>query len=236
VAVGNRDHAWEANSEYQYAVRARTLTGMNKLNDQFTGILMKGVLTIQVKSPYSLQGMLSKTQFARLHSVLPRGKDTEFPEHQLEYQDMPVTGKPFEIHVKHGVIRNLLVEEGVPIWEVNILKSIVSQLQVDTQGENAKLRNGNQIPSEEEPFGMFRVMEDSVGGKCEVLYDIMPLIVNREMNSELIPMPHLDEQDQYLEIVKTKNYSKCTQESEFHFGIDAKVNSEVGSNGVVAVS
>jgi len=234
VAVGNRDHAWEANSEYQYLVRARTLTTMNRLNDQFTGILMKGLLTIQVKSPHSLQASLSKTQFARLHSVLPRGKDTEFPDHQLEYQELSLSGKPFEIHVKHGVIRNLLVEQGVPIWEVNILKSIVSQLQVDTQGENAKLRSGYQIPSDEEPFGMYKVMEDSVGGKCEVLYDIMPLL-SSNINSGLIPLPYLDEQTQYLEIIKTKNYSRCTQESDFHFGVDAKVNSKVGSNGVVAV-
>ena len=137
-----------------------------------TGILMKALLTIQVKDPQMLTAKVSQSQYARVLKSLPEGWDTEISDQMLELRDMPLSGKPFNIKLKHGVIRDIIVDRTIPTWEVNILKSIISQLQVDSLGENAIRTSETQIPTDEYPYGMFRAMEDSVGGKCEVLYDI----------------------------------------------------------------
>lgn len=195
---------------------------MDKLKNQFSGVLLKGILTVQVKSPESLLATLTEPQLAHVHTDMEKW-DSKIPDDQLEYKQMPISSKPFEIRLKHGIIRELVIDSGVPIWEVNILKSIASQLQVDTQGENALMTNGIQIPTDDEPRAMFTVVEDSVGGKCEVLYDIMPLShESLEKHPELVPLPEINHNGVFIDIMKTKNYTKCVQQSEFHFGIDGR--------------
>lgn len=192
---------------------------------------MKALLTIQVKDPQILTAKVSQSQYARVLKSLPEGWDTEISDQMLELRDMPLSGKPFSIKLKHGVIRDIIVDRTVPTWEVNILKSIVSQLQIDTQGENAYRTIETQIPTDQEPYGMFRAMEDSVGGKCEVLYDITPLPDQvAHAQPELVPIPKLKGDGQYIEIRKSKNFDRCDQRMNYQYGITGNRHWKAGSN------
>lgn len=208
------------------------MTGLEKLGDQYSGVLLKALLQVQVKDPNTLVAKLSHGQFANIHKELSDGWDMPISDQMLDLQDLPITGKPFEIKVNHGVVRDLIVEKGIPSYEVNLLKSVVSQLQVDTLGENA-IRNKNniQVPNEEEPYGSFPAMEDSVAGKCEVRYDITPLpepII--ALQPGLVPMPELKGEGHHIDIIKTKNFSRCDQRMDYHFGISGNTNWEPGTN------
>ncbi|XP_031845188.2 vitellogenin [Nomia melanderi] len=226
------DHGWKVGKEYSYLVRSRTMTGLDKLGDQYTGVLLKALLKVQVKDPHTLIAQLSRGQFANIHKELPDGWDMPISDQMLDLQELPITGKPFEIKVKRGVIRDLIVEKGIPSYEVNLLKSVVSQLQVDTLGENAiRTRSNVQVPNEEEPYGSFPVMEDSVAGKCEVRYDITPLPDPMiQLKPELVPMPELKGDGHHIDIMKTKNFSKCEQRVDYHLGITGSTNWEPGTN------
>ena len=192
---------------------------------------MKALLTIQVKDPQLLIAKLSQNQYARILKSLPEGWDTEISDQMLELRHLPLSGKPFAIKLKHGVIRDILVDRTVPTWEVNILKSIISQLQIDSMGENAIRTDETQIPTDQESYGFFRVMEDSVGGKCEVLYDITPLAEQLVyIYPELVPIPKLKKDGQYIDIRKLKNYDKCDQRMNYQFGITDNKRWEAGSN------
>ena len=232
VSTSDIQHGWKAGSEYNYLIRSRTLTSLGKLSDQYTGIVLKGLLTVQAKDPSTLVAKVSKGQYAEIHKELRNGWDSEISDQFLELRDLPITEKPFEIDVKHGVIRDLIVEKNTPTWEVNLLKSIVSQLQVDTQGENVIRGRSTQVPNaEDEPYGMFKAMEDSVGGKCEVLYDITPLPDYMfQYKPELVPIPELKGEGFHIDVIKTKNFSRCDQRMDYHFGISGQTNWEPGSN------
>lgn len=236
--MADHDHAWETGNEYHYHVHSRTLTNLEEVTKRYSGILIKGVLIVQATSPDTLQAEISKPRYARVHRELPDGWTAEIPRETLEPRELPMSGKPFKIKLKHGVIRDLLVEKDVPIWEVNVLKSIVSQLQVDTQGVNRIRSSGTQVPDDEHPFAMFRAMEDSVSGKCEVLYDITPLSESVLHDApELVPLPRLHDGEQHIDIMKTKNYTRCEQRMCYHFGIvDRKKWSPISNNGYVSVS
>ncbi|CAK9795283.1 Vg [Anthophora quadrimaculata] len=224
-------HGWKVGNEYTYLVRSRTLTSLEQLSDQYTGILIKAMLTVQVKDQQTLAANLINSQYARIHKSLPDGWESQISDQMLELRDLPMSGKPFEIKLKHGVIKDLIVERDIPTWEVNMLKSIVSQLQVDSQGENIIKTKDVQVPNDEEPYGSFRTMEDSVGGKCEVLYDITPLSDHViDMRPELVPLPELKGDGQHIDIMKTKDFKKCVQRMNYHFGITGSNNWEPGSN------
>ena len=232
VTANDIQHGWKSGSEYTYLIRSRTLTSLDKLSDQYTGIVLKGLLTVQAKDPRTLVAKVSKGQYAEIHRELPDGWESEISDQLLELRELPITEKPFEIKVKNGVIRDLIVEKNTPSWEVNLLKSIVSQLQVDTQGENAIRSSSTQVPNDEdEPYGMFKTMEDSVGGACEVLYDITPLPDHMfHYKPELVPMPELKGDGIHIDVIKTKNFSRCEQRMDYHFGITGQTKWEPGSN------
>lgn len=203
--------------------------GQRSADDQYAGVLMKGTLRVQPKNSDTLLAKLTKTQYAQIHTKLPGGWDSDIPDNQMRLEEFPMTGKPFEIKLKHGVVRDLVVDKDVPTWEVNVLKSIASQLQVDTQGENRKKSKHNHGPEGEQPYATFKTMEDSVGGKCEVLYDIAPLPEKIYLgNRDLVPKPDLKGDQDFIEIVKTKNYTKCDQRMSFHYGIVGNIHSEPG--------
>jgi len=209
------------------------LSTLDQLNDQSSGILIRAVLTIQATSSDKLQAVLTSPQFARIHTQLPEGYDTHFSDQQLEYQELPLSGKPFEIVMKHGVVRDLLVEKSMSTYELNIVKAVVSLLQVDTQGENALYDHSTQEPRDGQYYASYKTMEDTVGGKCEVLYDISPLSMEDCYNSpQLAPLlhnMHSYEDKQLIDIRKTKNYRNCKQQRGYHYGFSGEMSLTQGS-------
>ncbi|XP_011695974.1 PREDICTED: vitellogenin-2-like [Wasmannia auropunctata] len=225
---GHGSHGWESQNEYQYIVHSRTVTGLDKLKNQYTGLQIKGILTIQAKSPESLVAKLSDPQYARIHTTLPDGPETKISDHMLEYRELPMSGKPFEIKFKHGVMQELMVARDVPTWELNILKGLVSQLQVDTQGENAIKQKNNQNLIDENSSAIFKAMEDSVGGKCEVLYEIIPLPSDAlQERPDRLPFPRLHGDVRHYDIKKTKNYNNCQQRQLYHVGLQVPLQEKM---------
>ncbi|XP_012062839.1 PREDICTED: vitellogenin-1-like [Atta cephalotes] len=179
TVIADHNHAWETGNEYHYLIKSRTLTGLNGLAEQYSGIFMRGKLTIQMKSSDTLQAVVSEMQHASVNEILP---DISDEITNVEFRKLSLSEKPFEIKIKRGLIRDVLIDQDVPTWEVNLLKSIVSQLQIDTEGENAIASRSTMVPNDNQSFSEFKVMEDSVGGKCEEMITDEKVIKQRFLN------------------------------------------------------
>lgn len=148
---------------------------------------------------------------------------SEVPENQRQFKSLPISNKPFEIQLRKGAIASLTVSKDLPTWEVNILKSIATQFQVDVQGKNAmkQYKDYKNLPKLDLQQTLFKTMEDTINGECETLYDISPLpgwvMQNRP---QLVPMPNIKGNGQIFDIVKTKNFSNCDQRIGYHFGLN----------------
>lgn len=210
-------------------MEGRTLTGIHELADQYAGVLMRATLSLQRRAEGVLTARVSQAQFVEINTQLPNGWDSNIPKDKLRYQTLPLSQKPFEVRLKNGTVHEIIVEKETPNWEANILKSIITQVQIDIRGENTINRSSNRHPSREND-GMFKVMEDSISGKCEVTYDINPLpeyiLQNRP---ELVPLPDLKSGD-VIEVVKTRNYSNCDERVAYHFGLQEMKGMKPGSS------
>lgn len=212
---------WKLNQEYRYDISARTLTGIPEVKDQYVGIMTKGQLVMQVKNQNQLVGQLNHLQNAHFHEVLSEGWYQEIPEEQLSFKESQINNKRFLINYSRGAIQNITVPTSMTNEEVNQLKAILSQLQIDVSGKRAIKSRHNQFPelTNPKPTGSFKVMEPSVTGECETHYSVSPLpdYINAYQIQE-----ELDEsikvQGKLIEIVKTMNYSNCDTRSGFHFG------------------
>ncbi|XP_058799328.1 vitellogenin-like [Phymastichus coffea] len=231
ATFANNQNAWDEGKQYTYNVRSRTLAAFHQQSKQFTGILIKAKLTVQPNGPNTLRAKILQPRYSQIHTRLENGWESEIPRELMNMQNLPLSEKPFEIKTKNGIILDLIVSKDVPTWEVNMLKSVVSQLNIDTQGENALHSEHNQLPEGSQPYALYKTMEDSVTGKCEVVYDISPLPKQMlQSKPELAPLPELRKNSDLINIMKTKNYTNCNQRVSYHFGIDRRNNWEPGSN------
>lgn len=148
---------------------------MPELNNQWVGIVTKARLSILPQSDNLLIGKVSQAEFAEIHQQLTQGWDSDLEENQLAYKNWPLSEKPFEIHLKNGAIRSMSVDRTMTNDQINQLKAIVSQLQVDTNAQNEIKCKHNQLPEKDSNNAVYKTMEPTVTGNCETIYDISPL-------------------------------------------------------------
>lgn len=207
------------------------MTGLPDLASQWAGVVTKAQLSVHRLNENVLIAKVSRPEIAQINAELPSGWDSHMDEEQLQYQPMTLSSRPFEIRLKGGAIRSLAVEKSLTNEEVNQLKGIVSQLQVDLQAKNLIKCKYNQFPEQGKINAVYKTMEPTVTGDCEMLYDISPLAdFNIQSRPEWVPMPELKENGQFIEVVKTKNYSNCDQRMGYHFGITGMSQWKPNSN------
>lgn len=218
--VAGSNNGWKSDTQYVYRVSGRTLTSLNTISDVYTGVIYDALFNVQTKNEdgSSLIGRVSDARYGKVSAELPYGGNADIDG--IDYRPLPLTDKPFEIKMQKGVVKDLIVEKGVPIWEANILKSIVSQIQIDTQGENIIDSDINQLPKDGKNSAVYKTMEDTVTGKYETLYEINPLpeyVV--QMKPYLVPFEKIKGDGQTIELIKTKNYSNTEQLTSYYYGL-----------------
>lgn len=220
VGLVASDGAWKPNHEYKYDVETRTLTALPDLKQQWVGMVTRARLHIRPQADNVLIGKLMKPEFAEVHQELNNGWDMDLSGQKLAYHQMPMSQKPFEVRLKNGAIRSLAVDRTMTNEQINMLKAIISPLQADTKAQNEIRCKHNQMPEEHGNNGVYKTMEPTVTGECETLYDISPLPEYlTQTHRDWVPMPQLKGNGEFIDIVKTKNFSNCDQRMGYHFGI-----------------
>lgn len=226
AAEQQNNGAWRPNTEYKYSVHTQTLTAIPKLKNQWVGVYTKADLTIRQLAQDTLIGKLHNGQYSEFHDSLANGPAEYMPDYELQYRPMEMNTKPFEIRMNNGIVHSIAVDKDMTNIELNRVKSIVSQLQVDIQARNAISDERNHLPQNNDADdnknqAAYKVMEPTVTGKCETNYDItrVPMYLAQnypEINSARVP---LGKSESVYEVVKSKNYSNCEQSMGYHFGV-----------------
>lgn len=231
LAIAANHPGWKDNTEYVYKVKGRTLTTLTGLSDQYSGILVKANLHLLPWTESKLQGWLSDAQYVQIHSELPEDWDSEIAESRLNYKPLAISEKPFNILTSQGLIKGLVVEKTLSNWEANLIKSILSQLQLDLNGKNIIESPMNALPSQEDFAGVFKTMEETVTGETETSYDIHR-IPDYVLLSQpwLIPQQELRGNSHIYEIVKNKNYTNSKDQPLYHYGFRGVRNGKPSGN------
>ncbi|XP_028134505.2 vitellogenin [Diabrotica virgifera virgifera] len=206
--------AWKDKKEYVYKVSGRTLASLDLANE-FSGILMKASLKIQPRPDGKLQCQLVNPRYAQIHSELSEGPMTYIPSAEVSWKPLDMSKKPFQVEIQRGAITDVLVDKDLRNWEANMIKGIMSQFQM----------NLNQVPtskSDDRPdSAMFRIMEETVSGNTETLYEINPMPEHLMVNSDLVPdfQEVKEDGNEFLEVLKHKNYTNSAELPSFVYGL-----------------
>ncbi|XP_018322689.1 vitellogenin-like [Agrilus planipennis] len=211
--------AWKNDAEYVYTFRTRTLSGVEDGSKELTGVFLKGKFHLSPRGNDNFMAKMTDVQMVQVHSHLFGGWDSDIPDSQLSYKPMQMSNNPFKIVMKDGVVHDVLVMQNTPSWEVKMIKGIVSQIQLDTLGQNVIESRLNQLPKEGSDFAVFKTMEKTITGNTETLYEIKQYpeyLLQWENWRE--SLPHHGSVERYYEVTKSRNYSNSEHRPGFHYG------------------
>lgn len=120
---------------------------------------MKAQLTVRPRDRNTLQMKLDNAEYAQINRELDQGWDTQIPQSELKYQPMKISNKLFEVQLKNGAMRGISFPAKTSNDEANMIKGIVSQLQVDTQAQYLIKCKHNQLPEPKTYIGVYKVIE-----------------------------------------------------------------------------
>ncbi|CAH2099264.1 unnamed protein product [Euphydryas editha] len=201
---------WETGKIYRYDVKTHTLA--HHVEGASAGNSFKAQFVIRVKAPGQLQAKLEKPQIAQIHRELQHHEP--MPE-DIKYQPVQNLDKPFEIYHDGGRVLSTNLPTSVSVTQENLLKGLISALQVDLSTYR-NVNSSHDTYDKETQQGLFRKMEADVTGDCETLYSVSP--APPEWRREL---PNFTEEEDPMEITKTKTYGHCQHRVDYHFGVPA---------------
>lgn len=206
--------AWKENREYTYKLTATTVTKSSESNENWIGTVYRMDLRIRPKSKDLLLGQFIQFEYADVED-LQRYKMTgsRLNESDLQYNQKSSMNRPFEIHLVNGVIRSLSLHRSVANNEVNLMKILLSSLQVNTNAQNLIEGKDNQFAAvENDNIASYTVMEPIATGNCETIYDISmsPGYLPRSQ-PELAALSTFDNEREFIKITKTRNNNKCAE-------------------------
>ncbi|XP_028160656.1 vitellogenin-like [Ostrinia furnacalis] len=199
---------WRVGTVYRYDVEAYTLARLPE--GPSTGGALKARFVVRAHAPGRLLARLENPQHATVHQELPGNR--QLPS-DLKYQPVDKLDQPFEININGGRIKSLNLPSDLPLAKENLLKGLISALQLDlsTYRHVRRPETGYDKKTEQ---GHFRKMETDVTGDCETQYDVYPAVP--EWRREL---PKFIKDEEPIMISKTKDYGHCHHRVAYHFGV-----------------
>lgn len=207
--VENQPWPWQVGKLYRYDVKSYTLAKLQE--GASTGNAFKAHFVVRVKASNRLQAKLENSQHAEVHQDLPRQRT--LPS-DLQYQPVKDLDKPFEVIVEGGRVRSLNAPASLSLSHENLLKGLISALQVDLSSHHRNEHSPRNTFDRETKQGQFRKMETDVTGDCETLYTVSPVL--SEWRREL---PNFSLKKDPIEITKSKNYDNCHHRVAYNFGV-----------------
>ncbi|KAJ9583023.1 hypothetical protein L9F63_022639, partial [Diploptera punctata] len=149
-----------------YSIEGRTLAAIHQVSNKYSGILLRGVLLLNRPDEILIHGKLFSMQFAKINRDLSGGWSEYIPSLSVTWINLPMSGQPFTIHLNHttGEVSRLIVDEAVQLWEVNMIKGVLSQLQVANDYQ--------QYPSNSKHKSMHRRIPIRDGGFNRTVYTV----------------------------------------------------------------
>ena len=150
---------------------------------------------------------------------------------QIPSEFESILESPIEVSMTNGEIRNIKISQNEPEWSVNFKKALVSLMKVQVPTNQQDLNQNILRPISTSGLPTtWKVMEESVDGKCENTYQVMEL--PKYMLQELAP--EITEQgkcqgEKFVQIIKSRNVDNCVEHSAFQVNQPGKFYCPTGN-------
>ena len=249
-------YGWAPGTESLFRFESQVLTGIPDIrNSQYAGLKLKANVRVQAFPDYTLRLKLEQPQFITLNGeisltearrIIGTGGANSGAKEQLPQEFRRFLEEPVLVHLKRGLVESFFVSQDEPVAITNIKRSLLSQLQLDitgaqryeTETNRLDLGQGAQLNAEVQ---YFKVIEESLHGKCHTMYNVYPMTPARvleleqtwaeeEQKAQLTPSVEgkaACEGKKYFEIVKTRDLDHCHFAPAYQKVSAAEFNGEI---------
>ncbi|CAG9855083.1 unnamed protein product [Phyllotreta striolata] len=219
-AFAANNPGWKNGSEYVYSIRGHSLVSHKEISNQQSGFVFKAKLRIQPQNDGKLRAQIVHPEYDEIHTELNRW-NAHIPDEKLSWKPLKMSGKPFELDMEQGRIVGLWVSKNTPVWEVNMIKSFMSQFQINTDASNLIENDLNTLPEngDGDNDAVYTAMEDTVTGNTATLYQIRPLPAHL-VQADPEEAEYVDEDGEVIEVIKNKNYENSLELPAYTYGFE----------------
>ncbi|XP_046683357.1 vitellogenin-2-like isoform X2 [Homalodisca vitripennis] len=218
------EYGWPPQKEFVFSVEGQDLTGLPGLKPQYSGFRYGGEIRVQSHSPTFLLLKFFKFHHIRIHEELPEGWWNGPDPKNYTSIKIPFIRSTTVVKLSKFKSPELFTDESMEDWQLNFVKGIVSNI-LTFQGQGKSFEHSSNKMELPESKDVFSVMEESVVGRCEVIYEM------GQLPRQLAPHnSKLCEDQDIWEITKTRNYKNCEVLSEDHSHLPVHDCTPGGSN------
>ena len=245
LALGSPLSSAILNKQFTHKFTSQVLTGIPELNSQYAGLRIVGKVVAQRQTEHSWKIQLLETKYKHYNEVLNLSEEHEIID--VEEVDVPGDIKkhleaPFVLVLdKQFAYEKITFNSEEPLFIANFKKGIVRQspLRLFDQTLSTMLDTNSIHRLQKQRKIEFSRMESSIDGDCEVQYNInkLPkvLAIEFEEKEADIEASKLCQGKGYYEILRTKNFHKCTGRPivQQSYGLSAKSDGSMGATSPV---
>merc|ERR1711872_986277 len=216
---------FRSGKEYEFDYKGKLLSGIPELDTHFAGLMIEGKIILQSLTTETYKLALKDVKYSKFNEKLTGSAEYQNWRHLItpEGQQIPseferVLKSPIEFSMSNGEITKIKVSEVEPTWAINLKKSLISLIKIQTPTGGHDLTQ-NQIVRGKSLASLppvWKVMEEGVDGKCENIYDVaeLPEYMLEEVAPGLVDIKKCEGKKIY-QILKSRNADKCVEKSLF---------------------
>ena len=224
----NRPSAFEPNYEYRYDVETRTVSTLTDADQRkYVGIATRAELRLCLaptdplkNSTVHLVGQLINRKYAKINNELENWRQDNVKRTYQNIGPQEACEKPFSLVYRKGEIEKMYVDKSCyRNAELNQLKGIVSQFQVNLRKAKENELDRNTYTAHNSSSKVFKTMENTVSGDCETHYKVS-WVPAQFVNPDWYPLPSspVEEDDaRFMRVTKRKNYDNCRRRVGFNY-------------------
>lgn len=228
----NLPNAFEPDFEYRYDVETRTVASLSDSDDRrYVGIVTQTELRLCLaavdpdnRDHMQLIGQLIPRKSARIAQPMQDWR-TDRVQNFKDDSNNNFCEKPFRIAYKKGNIHRMIVNKScIGNVELNQLKGIMSQFQVNLRGANGQKLGPDRYTANNSSSKVFKRKEATVSGDCDTHYKVS-WVPAQFLSRDWFPVPDSPVEQKnatFMKITKRKDYDKC--ERNLGFNYDAMAN------------
>jgi len=208
------DKTFQSGREYRYFYDAQILTGIPGSSRQHSGSRIQAMVVLQFRAGNVVM-KLDHVRVGKLNRKVPEPRAQlpfeVFESIEIEPRLLEKLLKPVKFAYTNGLIHDIVFERTEEAWSANIKRAVLDMLQVNlkeqSSTDNTEMRLTNSINTDAEMPRFYRVMEKTLEGECEVLYEI-----------EHLPSRfYYTNPREIMNLTKSVNFERCNRRPEIKY-------------------
>jgi hypothetical protein len=208
------EKSFKSGREYRYFYDGQILTGIPGSSRQHSGSRIQAMVVLQFRGGTVVM-KLNHVRVGKMNRKVPEPRAQlpfeVFESVEIEPRLLEKLLKPVKFAYTSGLIHDIVFDRTEEAWSANIKRGVLNMLQVNlkeqSSTENTEMKLLNAIEKDDKSPRFYRVMEKTLEGECEVLYEI------EHQPSRFF----YSDPKEIMNVTKSINFERCNKRPEIKY-------------------